>query len=273
MSNFDATTGNRHQSVPWVLGFVVLFILLAPFAVCGILVWLELWELYSWIITVASLEIGAASVAVNLLYHRSRNFFLFCHRIQSLLVREHTYWRPSFRFSFGDSPKNPNSFVREVLEQVQKAGIRRDEPYIIISTANEGEISFSDEDAFVFSFDGETLFVTSKMKMRVPSQMNNTLAVFLTRLAEKIMSISNAASIESDVKVFFTEKNNPYYGLFMRNIPGDLIRSFDACFVVDECSECRVEAGVDGITVYGKGIADTFDVLKNILSFRPLSHF
>ena len=273
MSNFNTTTGYRHQSTPWVLWGVVLFLLLVPVVVCAGLAWLGLWELYSWVITVVSLEIGAISVAVNLLYHRSRSFFLFWHRVQSLLVREYTYWKPSFRFAFNDSPKNPNDFVRDVLEQVQKAGIRRDEPHITISTISEGEISFSDEDAFVFSFDGETLFVTSKIKMRVPSQMNNTLATFLTRLAEKIMSISNATSIESDVKVFFKEKNNPYYGLFMRNIPGDLIQSFDACFAVGECSGCRVEAGVDGVTVYGQGIGNTFDVLKDILSFRSLSHF
>ena len=77
MSNFGATTGSRHTGVSWVLGVVVLLILSAPFVVCGILAWLGLWEMYSWVITVVLLEIGAMSVAVNFLYHRSRSFFYF----------------------------------------------------------------------------------------------------------------------------------------------------------------------------------------------------
>ena len=192
MSNFDATTGNRHKGIPLVLGIVVLLIVLTPFAVCGILAWLGLWELYSWIITVASLEVGAISVAVTLLYHRSRNFFLFWYWLQSLVVSEHTHWKPSFQFVLRDSPRNPNNVIRDVLEQIQKAKIDRDEPRIKNLIVNEGEISFSDEVAFVFSYDDRILFVMSKMKMLVPSYMNSTQAAFLVRLAEEIVSIVDA---------------------------------------------------------------------------------
>ena len=84
------------------------------------------------------------------------------------------------------------------------------------------------------------------------------------------MQITNAISIQSDVQVFFDKGKNPYYGLFVSNIPGDLLRSFDTCFATDEYSGCEVAAKADEITVSGNGLANTFGVLEDILSFRSL---
>ena len=59
-----------------------------------------------------------------------------------------------------DSPKNPNDIIRDVLIQIQNAGISREAPRIKNLTINEGEVSFSDEMAFVFSYEDEMLFGT-----------------------------------------------------------------------------------------------------------------
>jgi hypothetical protein len=200
---------------------------------------------------------------------RWREFFLLWHRIRSLLVREHTYWKPSFRFTLNDLQGNPNSFISDILEQLRETPIGGEAPLIKLLAVNEGEVSYADEVSFAFSYDDTSLFVTSKMRMLVPAYMNKTKAVFLSHFVEKIGQITNAMSVQSEVKVFFVKGKNPYYGFFIRSIPGDLLRSFDACFAVDEYSGCEVVAHADGITVSGHVVTNTIRVLEDILSFRP----
>ena len=48
--------------------------------------------------------------------------------MRSLLVREHTYWKPSFRFMLDESPRDLNVFIRDILEQIQEAGIDKETP-------------------------------------------------------------------------------------------------------------------------------------------------
>ena len=233
-------------------------------------VWQDFLNQHSWIITIVALEISVVSILANALYHRWREFFLLWHRIRSLLVREHTYWKPSFRFALNDSPHDSNDFIRDILEQLQETPIGGEVPLIKHLAINEGEVSYADVVSFTFSYDGISLFVASKMKITVPSYKNKTEATFLGHLVEKIVQITNAVSVHSEVNVFFDKGKNPYYGLFISSIPGDLLRSFDACFAVDEYSGCEVIAHADGITVSGHIVTNTIRVLEDILSFRPL---
>ena len=107
--------------------------------------------------------------------------------------------------------------------------------------------------------------------MLVPAYRNKTEATFLSCLIENIGQITNAVSVQSDVEVFFDDGKNPYFGLFVSSIPGDLLRSFDACFAIDAYSGCEVVAHADRITVSGHVVGNTIRVLEDILSFRPLS--
>lgn len=226
---------------------------------------------YSWVITIISFEIAAIFTLLNILIQKWRPAFLVFHKVKSFFLRDHTCWKPSFRFHLRNENRDPSTFLEQSLNHLLDSLAWKEKAKIKLESSSCGTITFDDTDCYVFQYNETDIFVTSDRKLRVSSGLYKKQSEFLLNFASDIEKAFDTNETTSQVRVYFERKSNPYYGLFVHCMPGDLLKSFDVSFVVGRETNCEVTADVDGVWINGRNIIGTFKTLDDILSFRPLA--
>ncbi|MBL8822813.1 MAG: hypothetical protein JNJ77_09520 [Planctomycetia bacterium] len=197
-------------------------------------------------------------------YKASPRVYLFIQKLKMPLMNRITYWQP--HFCFVTAQHEPVLFnIEEIVEELRKS---IGEP-ITVSDQSLTSVRLTIDSRVVMrlSVDKENIYANFPVKLTVPSSKFDSESQWLQKLQESICRVTSAKSVSLSIIVSF-EKNekNPYYGLFVRQLPEKFLKTFQATFVLSEKSTCRIEAGVDSVNVEGKSAAEVFDALRQVIS-------
>jgi hypothetical protein len=240
-------------------------------AVCGF--WLndlikEHADRYQGLIAIFSGAFGAYSFLMNLLYHKSARFHLFVNRLLLQFRRAHTYWLPSFDFELAEQPHTRNIFdtIESSFWSLPHKTHRR-----VDNTPTSVTFKLDNILCFVARLQDNHLHVTWDRKALVPSQLYDAYTMKLSRLAQSLFSVLKPESVRLGIEVSFDDGvANPYYGFFVRSVPAQTLRHFEASYVLDDNATCRVEAHTDNVTIEGTDLVEFFGAVSQVLALQAL---
>lgn len=223
---------------------------------------------YEGFTAVFSVAFGIYSFALNLLYHKSQEVYLWVNRLLLMVRRTHTYWLPAFSFSIpGATLEDRQTLVERVedaLETLPHKKIKR-----ISQTPSSATISIDDALFVVLRINDGHFFVTLDRKILVPSHLYELYCQRLARIGEAIRDVVKPDSVRLGISITFDDGvANPYYGFFVQRVPPQLLRHFEASFTFGHGSSCRIEAATDGISIEGTSLTDFFLAISKVLALR-----
>lgn len=225
---------------------------------------------YGGVTTVLSTAFGIYCFVVNILYHKNQRVFLWVNRLLLLVRRTHTYWLPAFDFTLSDTTLANR---HEAINEVEKALAAS--PHKKIQRSNEtpssATITIDDTFFFVIRVDETHLHVTLDRKILVPAHLYEAYRQRLARFAEVISNAVHPESVRLGITITFGDGvSNPYFGFFVQRVPSQLLRHFQASFLLDQASSCRIEAGTDSINIESQGAVDFFEALSQVLALKAI---
>jgi hypothetical protein len=225
---------------------------------------------YQGVTTVLSTAFGIYCFVVNILYHKNQTVFLWVNRLLLQVRRTHSYWLPTFDFTLSDTTLANR---REVINEVEKALAAS--PHKKIQRSNDtpsgATITIDDTFFFLFRVDESHLHVTLDRKILVPAHLYESYRQRLARFAEMFSNAIHPESVRLGITITFGDGvPNPYFGLFVQRVPSQLLRHFEASFLLTEASSCRIEAGTDSINIEGQGAVDFFEALSQVLALKAI---
>lgn len=220
--------------------------------------------------TVLSTAFGIYCFVVNLLYHKNQKVYLWINRLGLLIRRTHTYWLPTFDFILPASHEGDLTGLMaktiEAMRQLPHQTFKQ-----VSSTQASTTIVIDELLCFVLRVDEAHLHVTLDRKILVPSHLYDGYRQRLAVIAETIQRTVNAESVRLGISITFGDGvTNPYYGFFVRSVPAQLLRHFEATFLVGQTSTCRIEAGMDTINIEGGNLIEVFDALSQVLALKAM---
>jgi len=225
---------------------------------------------YGGVTTVLSTAFGVYSFALNILYHKNQAVFLWVNRLLLMVRRTHTYWLPAFDYTLSDATLENR---RELINNVEKALAAS--PHKKIQRANDtpssAAITIDERFFFVLRLDESHLHVSLDRKILVPSHLYETYRRQLARFAEVISNAVHAESVRLGITITFGDGvSNPYFGFFVQRVPSQLLRHFEASFLLAQGSSCRIEAGTDSINIESQGAVDFSEALSQVLALKAI---
>jgi hypothetical protein len=225
---------------------------------------------YGGVTTVLSTAFGIYCFVVNILYHKNQRVFLWVNRLLLLVRRTHTYWLPAFDFTLSDASLANR---REVINEVEKAlaALPHKKIQRTNDTPSSAAITVDETFFFVLRLDESHLHVTLDRKTLVPAHLYEAYRQRLARFAEVISNAVHPESVRLGITITFGDGvSNPYFGFFVQRVPSQLLRHFEASFVLAHASSCRIEAGTDSINIESQGAVDFFEALSQVLAIKAI---
>lgn len=223
---------------------------------------------YQGVITVFSTAFGVYSFAINYLYHRNQNVYLWVHRALLILRRTHTYWLPAFDYALGErtleARRSLLSTVELALSALSEKKIKRTDetPYF-------AKMVLDDVFFLVLRCDESHLFVSLDRRILVPSHLYERYCRQFAKIAETVATAANAGSIRLGMTITFDDGVvNPYYGFFVRRIPSHVLRHFEASFQFGHSESCQIIAGTNSISIEGESVVDFFAGLSQVVALE-----
>lgn len=227
-------------------------------------------ESYQGVLTVFSASFGIYCLAVSVLYHRNERVYLWVNRLLLLVRRIHTYWLPDFDFTLSAMALSDR---RELFHKVESS--LEALPYKklrgSIDTPNARSITIDETFFLLLRLDESHLHVTLDRRILVPSHLYEAYRQRLARIAESISNAIKPESIRVGMSITFGDGVvNPYYGLFVRRVPSQLLRHFEATFLLAQDCSCRIEAGTDSINIESTSAVEFFEALAQVLALKAI---
>lgn len=220
---------------------------------------------YAGLLALLSTAFSAYMFAAGVLYRNNQRVYLWVNRSLLMVRRTHTYWQPAFDFVLPES----HVHLDEVVETLQKN--LRAKVVVLEGSASKVTLVIDDLLHLVTQIRDEHLHLSLDRKILVPSHLYDAYAERLTVLIEAVSEVVRPESVRLGLTITFGDGiRNPYFGFFVQRVPAQVLRSFEASFLLSEGSSCRIEAGTDCITVDSQKPREFFEALKGVLSLRSL---
>ena len=227
---------------------------------------------YHGVVTAFTSIYGAGVTAYNILYHKNRKFYLFVNRLWFKMVRTHTLWNVSFRFSLGPAYDGDHSPILSRLAERFRDGKYGSASVEQVSRSLLNVVLQHHEPMGLnFSLGDDELYVGSDREMLVPAHLYERYQRRLKLVVDDIIAVVKPVHSRCGLTVSFGEgTRNPYYGLFVDRVPPDLLQQFQVTFRLDRDSDCRIEADTDRVEVQATNAVDLFQALSQVLNFEAL---
>lgn len=225
---------------------------------------------YQGLTTVLSTAFGIYCFVVNILYHKNQTVFLWVNRLLLMVRRTHTYWLPAFDYTLSDATVENR---HELIDNVEKAlkSLPSKKVQRTSGTPTSAAITIDDTIFLLLRVDEAHLHLTLDRKILVPSHLYESYSRRLARIAEAISNAIQPESARLGITITFADGiQNPYFGLFVQRVPSQLLRHFEASFLLHQGSSCRIEAGTDSINIESQGSVDFFDALNQVLALKAI---
>jgi hypothetical protein len=225
---------------------------------------------YQGVVTVLSASFGIYCFAVSIIYHRNERVYLWVNRLLLLVRRIHTYWLPDFDFTLSAMALSDRQELFHKVESALEAL-----PYKKLrgpmDTPNVRSITIDETFFLRLRIDESHLHVTLDRRILVPAHLYETYRQRLARIAESIANAIKPESVRLGMSITFGDGvANPYYGLFVRRVPSQLLRHFEATFLLAQDCSCRIEAGTDSINIEGTSAVQFFEALAQVLALKAI---
>jgi hypothetical protein len=221
------------------------------------------------VVSVFSVAWGIYVPFVTILYNKNRKFHFWANRLLMLFSKSHTYWKPSYRFTFADAD---NSESQKAIDKTIEALKEIFKVRVLSKDLLNARIQVDEKYVLILSNDGKSLHLTFDRKELVPSHLYEAFTKHLGSLGEALQAALQPLSETSFAVMmnFDDGAKNPYYGFFINEIPSDLLNSFEVSFRLNQRSQCRIEAGKDFISVDGRSLLDVCEALNQVSTLRAI---
>jgi hypothetical protein len=185
-------------------------------------------------------------LAFEFCYLRDERFFLFIQRNLLRFRRIHTFWRLTVSYEgAGVVDDSGAPLGRQLTERLREVFDARSRGICSWQVgANFSNVIVDDRDRFNFGFEYETRRAAlTSSKMLVPSHLYERSLKELAGTLTEVERVLRPTRSDYRLEISF-ERQNPYFGFFVRNVPQELVRHFRCVFrtVPLHGAECVIEA-------------------------------